>query len=164
VCGIGVSSNPTCEIPPVQYACSAGGERSARSRLSLAHRELPDRLWTGSHISRPTTSDGGIFPYVAPGPLIVSPLSDRSVLRRRKFVNNNTLLVIKTLCCQLSLPTAFAGFSRRYYAWYFDVVKKGRSIHTQPRPTARRDCFIVGSKSNRRRHEWRLIETGVNSA
>jgi hypothetical protein len=51
VCGIGMSRNPTCEIPPVQYACS--GERSARSRLSLAHRALPDRLRTGSHIISP---------------------------------------------------------------------------------------------------------------
>jgi hypothetical protein len=87
VCGIGKSRNPTCEIPPVQCACSAGGERSARSRLRLssAHRALPDRLRTGSHISRPTTSDAGIFPYVAPGQLIVSTLSDRSVPGRRQF-------------------------------------------------------------------------------
>lgn len=62
VCGIGMSRNPTCEIPPVQCACSAGGERSARSRLSLAHRALPDRLRTGSHISRPQPLTVEFFP------------------------------------------------------------------------------------------------------
>jgi hypothetical protein len=52
-----------------------------------ATRSAPDRL---THFS-PTTSDGGIFPYVAPGPLMTS------VLRRRKFVNYNTILLEITL-------------------------------------------------------------------